>query len=456
MKKLFGLIILSLSILFVGTQTARACTCEGRPQGVKGIQTCSAYWYSEAIFIGLAEKITIESGRMRVSFSVEKPIRGVKDKTIEIFTSASTASCGYPFKEGERYFVYSRRGQDGKLREGLCGSTTLLKDAEDDLEYVKEIESGKLGSRIFGTVYEDKQRSYNDKHTFEKLAGIEVTITSNTGEKNKFKTKTDENGFYIFKEIPPDGYRVTAKFPEGLREIVTREDLINHYAGINKDGIRCDSENFVTTRQGSIRGKVTGSDGQISPQQRLSLFPLDGNGNVIPYRAPEEKWADKVNNEFFFNVVPAGKYLLSINPNNCPYPTNGFPTMYFPGVADKSNSKIVIVNNGENLRLEDFRILPMLKERWFSGVVLYADKTPAANANVRLLDGNMSKCNNSHLETKTDEFGRFRVKGFETYAYQVDASTDKKQGQKQLYSKPFVIPQTGESGIIELVLNLFL
>jgi hypothetical protein len=130
--------------------------------------------------------------------------------------------------------------------------------------------------------------------------------------------------------------------------------------------------------------------------------------------------------------------------------------MYFPGVADKSNSKIVIVNNGENLRLEDFRILPMLKERWFSGVVLYADKTPAANANVRLLDGNMSKCNNFHLEAKTDEFGRFRVKGFETYAYQVDASTDKKQGQKQLYSKPFVIPQTGESGIIELVLNLFL
>ncbi len=128
----------------------------------------------------------------------------------------------------------------------------------------------------------------------------------------------------------------------------------------------------------------------------------------------------------------------------------------FSGVANQSASKIITVSDGENLRLEDFHVLPMLKERWFSGVVLYADKTPAANANVRLLDGNMSKCNNSYLETKTDEFGRFRVKGFETYAYQVDASTDKKQGQKQLYSKPFVIPQTGESGIIELVLNLFL
>ncbi len=445
-----------MSILLVGTQTAGACTCSGRPQGVKGIQTCSAYWYSEAVFIGLAEKITIEDGRMKVNFSIEKPISGVADKTIEIFTSTSTASCGYPFKEGERYFAYSRRGQDGRLREGLCGPTTLLKNAEDDLEYVKELESGKSGSRIFGTVSEDKQRSYNDKRAFEKLAGIEVTIKSSTGKKYKSKTKTDENGFYIFKEIPPDGYRVTAEFPEGLREIVTREDLIYHYAGVNKDGVRCDSENFVATRQGSIRGKVTGSDGQISPQQKLSLFPLDENGNVMPYREGEEKWADKVNNEFFFNVVPAGKYLLSINPNNCPYPTDGFPTMYFPGVASKSNSKIITVNDGENLRLEDFRILPMLKERWFSGVVLSADKTPVADATVSLIDADRSQCGNFHSEMTTDESGRFRLKGYESYRYQIRAYTGTKNQGRQIprfYSKSFAIPLNGGNETIELIVD---
>jgi len=212
MKKYSSLILLSLLVLLVGTKTSVACTCSGRPQDVKGVQTCGYYWYSEAVFIGLAEKVTIESGQMKVSFSVEKSIRGVNEKTVEVFTSASEGSCGYPFKEGERYFVYSRRREDGKLREGLCGPTVLLKDAEDDLNYVKELESGKLGSRIFGTVYEDKQKSYNDKRSFERLAGIEVTIRSNTGKKNKFRTKTDENGFYIFKEIPPDGYQVTANF----------------------------------------------------------------------------------------------------------------------------------------------------------------------------------------------------------------------------------------------------
>ena len=455
MKKLFGLTILSLSILFIGTQTAGACTCSGRPQGVKGVPTCGYYWRSEAVFIGLAEKITIESGRMKVSFSVEKSIRGVNEKTVEVFTSANGGTCGYPFKEGERYFVYSRRREDGKLTEDLCGPTVLLKDAEDDLEYVKEIESGKFGSRISGTVYEDKQRSYDDKRTFENLAGIEITIKN---KKNKFKTKTDEKGFYIFKEIPPGVYRVIAEFPQGLREIVTREDLIDHFAVIYKDSIRCDGESFVATRQGSIRGKVVGNDGQNPPQQRLSLFPLDENDNVMPYRPPEEKWANRENGEFFFNVVPAGKYLLSINPNNCPYPTDGFPTMLFPGVADKSDAKIITINEGEQLRLADFRILPLLKERWFSGVALYADKTPAANVTVSLIDGDMSKCNNFHSEIKTDELGRFRVKGYETYQYQIRAFTEanRQQNRKRLFSKPVQIPQLGKVEDIELILDISL
>jgi hypothetical protein len=461
MKKLFGSIALSLAILFIGIQTAEACKCAGRPQGVKGFQTCSSYWYSEAVFIGLAEKVSIENYTMTVKFSVEKPLRGVTEKTIEISTSSNSASCGYPFKESERYFVYARRGSGGKLSVALCSPTVLLKDAEDDLEYVQELESGKSGSRIFGTVSEDKQKSYMDKRTFEGVAGIEITIKSSSGKKNKFKTITDEKGFYIFKEIPFDSYKVTAKFPSGLREIVTREDLINHFAGVNKDGIRCDSENFVATRQGSIRGKVVNFDGKgienswnpDSPQPYVSLLPLDENNKVLSNRTFLEKWAYRDKFEFFFNIVPAGNYLLAINPNNCPYPNNGMPTMFFPGVANQSEAKIITVKEGENLILEDFRALPNLKERWFSGEVVYADKTPASNVTVRLSDGNMNKCGNLQSEVKTDEAGRFKIKGFESYEYKINAFTDRKNNQKQFYTKPFDVPKEGNSDNIKLVLD---
>lgn len=473
MKKLFGLIALSLAILFIGTQTAEACTCSGRPQGVKGFQTCSSYWYSEAVFIGSAQKVSIENNRMIVEFSVEKPLRGASEKTVEIFTSPSSASCGYPFKEGERYFVYARRGSDGKLTVALCSPTVLLKDAEDDLEYVQELELGKSGTRIFGTVSEDKQKNYNDKRSFEPLAGIEITIKGRTparfsggksiaqGKEHTFKTTTDDKGFYIFREIPEGVYKVVAKFSNGLREIVTREDLIEHYAAVRSDGIRCDSENFVATRQGSIRGKVTNFDGKgienswnpESPQPYVSLLPLDENNKVLSNRAFLDRWAYRDKFEFFFNIVPAGNYLLAINSNNCPYPNNGMPTMFFPGVANQSEAKIITVKEGENLILEDFRALPNLKERWFSGAVLYADKTLASNVTVRLSDGNMNKCGNLQADVKTDESGRFKIKGFESYEYKINAFTERKNGQKQFYTKPFEAPKEGASDNIRLVLE---
>ena len=453
-QRKISLIVLSLVFLFIGTYKADACTCSGRVQNSKGYQPCWTYWISDAVFIGLAEKISIENGRMKVSFSVEKSVRGVNEKTIEIFTSANTGTCGYPFKQGERYFVYSRRGQDGKLREGLCGPTVLLKNAEEDLEYVKEIESGKRGSRLYGSVHRIEKESYTARGSFVPLAGIEVTIK---GKKNKFKTQTDADGRYVFKEIPADIYRVTAKLPEGLREIVTREDLINHYAVIyDKNAPPCDSESFIATSQGSIRGKIINTDGTNPPQQFVSLVPIDENGKTAQFVSFQEVWANRQNGEYFFNAVPAGKYLLVINPKNCPHPTNGYGTMFFPGVANVTDSKIIPVTNYQQITVEDFRLLPPLKERWISGVVLSADKTPVAAALVSLIDADRGQCGNFHSEMTTDESGRFRLKGYESYRYQIRAYTGVKNQGRQIprfYSKLFVIPLNGGNENIELIVD---
>lgn len=453
MKHFSILIFLFILFLSVGIKEVAACSCKGRPQGVKGVQTCGYYWGIENIFIGLAEKVEIDNkiGSMKVTFSVEKSIRGTNEKTVEIFTSSDTGTCGYPFKQGERYFVYGRKNTDGKFHESLCGPTTLLKDAEDDLEYVKDIEAGKPGTRIFGSVYDDKQTTLKDKRTFEPLPEIEITIKS---KQNEYKTLTDEKGNYLFRDVPKDQYQVFAKLPKGYRELFVRADLTEHFAG------GCSGSNFRVTRQGSIRGKfATFPSKEIQnpwnsePQPKVALIPLDENNKPIANSYFEEKWAYRDKFEYFFDIVPAGNYLLAINPRNCPYPNNGVPTMFYPGVANQSEAKAITVKEGEQLILKDFRSLPMLKERWFSGVVLNVDKTPAPNAVVRLLDGNMNTCNNFHLEVKTDEFGRFRLRGFENYEYNIYANTERKQGQKQIYANPFVISKDGVTDNIQLILD---
>lgn len=444
MKKPFILMLLAGCLWLAGNYQVAACSCAGRPQGVKGVQTCGYYWGSEDVFVGLAEKVEIDNkrGSMKVTFSVEQSIRGTDAKTVEVFTNSSGASCGYPFKQGERYLVYGRKGSDGKYRESLCGPTTLLKNAEDDLEYAKDIEEGKPGTRIWGSVYEDKQPSLKDKRTFEPLPNIEITIESKA---NKFKILTDEKGNYLFKDIPKDSYQVFAKLPKGYRELFVRADLTEHFAG------SCDGESFRVTKQGSIRGRVANFPSKeiqnpwnrdSVQQPKVALIPLDENNKPISNYYFEEKWAYRDKFEYFFDIVPAGNYLLAINPNNCPFPNNGVPTMFFPGVANVSEAKIITVKEGENLVLNNFKSLPLLKERWISGVVLNADKTPAVNAVVRMTDAyyGSGKCSNFNTETKTDEFGKFRLKGFETYEYKVEAYGEKKDNQKQIYATRQIIP----------------
>lgn len=456
MKKTFSIVALSFMFLLVGINVAEACDCKGRPQGVKGVQTCGYYWGSENVFVGLAKKVEIDKkiGSMKVTFSIEKSIRGKNEKTVEVFTSADEASCGYPFKQGERYFVYGRKGQDGKYHESLCGPTTLLKDADDDIEYAKAIEEGKLGIRIWGTVYEDKQPTLKDKRTSEMLSGIEITIIS--GQK-KYKTVTDEKGNYLFKDVPKANYQVFAKLPKGYRELFVRSDLTEHFVS------GCGGAYFRVTRQGSIRGRVKNfpSNEINNPwnpkpnQPKVTLIPLDENNQPIPNIYYEEKWAYLDKFEYFFDNVPAGNYLLAINPNNCPYPNNGVPPTFFPGVAKQSEAKIITVKESEQLVLDDFKSLPLLKERIISGIVLNADKTPAVNAIVRINDAyfGVSKCSNGNFEIKTDEFGKFSFKGFETYKYQIGAYGKEEKNQKQTYAKGQIIQNNGDVNDLEFILD---
>jgi Cna protein B-type domain. len=454
MKGTLTLAALTFLFLFIGTTSVEACYCSGRIQGMKGVQTCGYYQKSENIFVGLADEVEVDraKGLMKVTFAVERSIRGTNQATAEVFTSASEASCGYPFKQGERYFVYGRKGSDGNFHESLCGPTTLLKDAEDDLEYVKYIDAGKLGTRIYGNVYDDIQPTLKDKRTLGPLPNIEITIKS---KERRYKMITDQNGKYLFKDVPKDSYQVFAKLPAGYRELFTRADLTEHFAG------SCSRNDFIVTQQGSILGRVVDFPSReiqnpwnrdLVQQPRVSLIPLDENNRPISNRPFEEKWAYHDKFEYFFDTVPAGNYLLAINPQNCPYPNNGVPPMFFPGVADRSEAKIISVKEKENLILTDFRSLPLLKERLLSGVVLNADKTPAANAVVRLLDGDRNNCGSLSSEVRTDEFGRFRLKGFETYEYKIEAYSGEKSGQKRFYSPPFLVPQNGENDNITLIL----
>src|SRR5688572_14923283 len=112
-RLVLGVMALLLMILATGTD-ALACSCG--PSG----PSCQNTFQSDAVFSGTVRTITIipEEGPplrpnefrfprgFRVEFDVIAAFRGVETPTVTVLTSGNGASCGYTFKQGERYLVY--------------------------------------------------------------------------------------------------------------------------------------------------------------------------------------------------------------------------------------------------------------------------------------------------------------------------------------------------------------
>lgn len=240
MKKLyFAFLSIFLLFLVFSVDGVNACSCKS---GLKGSATCTYYWRAASVFIGKVEQITIDEkqSQKKVTFSVEKLYRGnFKDK-IEIYTAASGGACGYPFKLGERYFVYGHMAAEGKLMERLCGPTVLLKNASDDLNYSKEVTSRKFEASLFGKVY--KINTVDKKRPAEFMSHVEIIFRSESGV--KYKTKTDKQGFYKFSRLPDGIYYGSIKPPNGYVE----ETKSNHLVVIKGDYVEsqtCYGKNFA-------------------------------------------------------------------------------------------------------------------------------------------------------------------------------------------------------------------
>lgn len=483
LKRLF--LLAFLIIIFAGdalkVQAQRVC--------LPTVYQDLPYWSASFVFTGTVEKFTADEQAAlavqqltvsdtyipvhnTVKFAVEKNYRGANQKTIE-FTSS------FNFAEGARYFVYAVTNKDGKIYQldnGECGKPPiLLKDAKEDIDYAEEIAAGKIGTQISGTVI---QLIFGGLQQNFPLAGIEITIKSKA---STFTTKTDAAGKYVFKNIPPDEYEITAKVPPGMHE---KEFAANWMLGnIKKHKIfvgegfennifvavgssekpkpyfyHSASYNFLFSAQSSIAGKLVDSSGKVAPQQYVWLIPvINGRASLDDYI--QHKWTNPADGTFLFENVPEGKYTVVVNRYNCH--SNNHPEYgrnFFSGVSEENGADIITVGKNENIKIKDFRLAPALKERWLSGVVLSATKTPLANATVMLITStsrnNPNECFFNNIETKTDELGRFKLNFYESYAYKIRAYVQpSEQSSSRIFSKILELPVKGNAENIELVVD---
>jgi hypothetical protein len=156
---------------------------------------------------------------------------------------------------------------------------------------------------------------------------------------------------------------------------------------------------------------------------------------------------------YYFRDVAPGRYLLAVNARNKPGTSDPvYPLMYYPGVMSRDQATVIQVSNSREMNLNDFMLTRPLAERWFSGTVLLADKTPAAGAKVILIDPNDRMMGTNVTEVVADAEGKFRVKGYESFPYWIDAYFE--SGGVPMFAPPVQLSTSGSVAGIELVISL--
>jgi carboxypeptidase family protein len=388
---------------------AFACSCAG----IRA--PCQAYGEAAAVFVGTVINSRVIAAnqssdlfhRRVVRFVVDTPFRGVNAGEVEVTTGLGGGDCGFGFVETQQYLVYAYE-YEGKLSTGICTRTRSISQAQEDLGYLRGLTRSKPGVVISGQVVRYRRNPQGKLDTLP-MTGIAVTIEGQTRE----KTETDAKGQYRVEGLPPGEYVVKVSLPEGL-SIREPEQKVN----VADRG--CAVVGFWLEPDGRLSGRVLNPQGLPVNKAEIFIYEADKER----YQGFSDAAYSDQDGKYLFQRVPQGRYLLMIRFDGMTSQQRPFPLTYYPGVSERSQAAIITI--GEGLRVEkyDLTVPPLPLEYDVEGIALWANGTPAANARVEYMGGDLVS-----YSVKVDEQGRFRFKAYEGLKLGISASLEPEKGK---------------------------
>lgn len=203
--RFIGALLLALAGLLPGRSDACSCISGGPP--------CQEYFRFDAVFTGVVQSVgelddTQDAPflRRRVALTIDRAYRGVNGRTAGVLTGAGGGDCGYAFKRGERYLVYTRRSAEGSLTVSICSHTRPIAEAAEDLRYIETMPASAPGARVSGTVrHWEQDHATGQARSYPPVAFAQVHLRGTAGAKS---VQTDEAGRYEISGIRPGKYEV--------------------------------------------------------------------------------------------------------------------------------------------------------------------------------------------------------------------------------------------------------
>jgi len=366
---------------------------------------CHEYSNASAVFAGLVTSISNNKGEYLVRFTVVRAYKGIDGEEVEVGTAGSSAACGYGFADGERYLVYAYRRSEGeRLSTNLCTRTCALAWANDDLEYLDNLDKAAPGSTIHGIAKLYAMELGTMTGVVRPMAGMTVAIE---GEDRRFEIVTDSEGQYSVGALRAGSYEIRAALPAHLR------DTAEHKVNLVDRG--CAEVELIIRPDGRVSGKIVDSEGLPAARKKVELISADPPKEHV-HRFGLWAHADQ-EGHYEFELVPPGRYLLGINIDWAPSRGNPYPPTYYPGVADSPEAQVVVMGEGTRMERFDIMLPPKLAERRIRGHVVRRDGSSVEGAKVvcEISPAYGKSAESGYGDTYID--GRFDVCGLDGLTY---------------------------------------
>jgi hypothetical protein len=382
---------------------------------------CEMYGKSKAVFVGKVLQVTEikkenTSSDFKIDFQVQEKFFGVEkqSRVSVLLFGAKPEYCG--FEKDKSFLVYAYKGSSGfSIDAGT--RTKPLNEAEEDLEFLRNLPRNKSGVNIYGTITKAVKSSL-EENSKSPVSALKLKFESLTGKPQIFYAVTNEDGNYEINGIPGGKYKISPSEP--LAGYFFKPEVGFGEVEINDKG--CVAYNFTLTTNNKFVGKIIDFEG--NPVNHITVEILSANAPRPNSFIGEEYSNTNPDGTFYaYNITP-GLYTVSINYSFLPNEESPYPTYFYPGVGKRSQAAVIEIKPGTDITNFEFRLPPRLEKKIIKGKIVWANGTPAVGVTVHLFDSEYESCC-INTGVKTNERGEFSQIGYQGRIYRIWANGNK-------------------------------
>jgi hypothetical protein len=338
----------------------RACTCSDVPPGkCPGLQT------DDVVFLGTVTAVEeiayaapnvpegadqapvdmVAARLTRYHFRIDERFAPASasalSEEIDIYSGGEDGDCGYRFKAGQQYVVFTHQGTDNRLFATICGGTRTVSEAKALLPQLRAMRNGTRVASVFGVLRRSEPPFLAlPDDPDEPLPNISLRLRSHD---DRFETSSNDDGVYTFYDVHAGEYNFSARLP--VRMELTHRSQTGGLAQFRIPNGACYEFDVNALPTGHIRGSVLGPDGKPLPIASVELYRAGTYEDSRP-----GLWGFQgAQGVFDLDHVGAGEYILVFNRANRADPNSPYPRSFYPGVSDSGDAQTIKLKDGQQL-----------------------------------------------------------------------------------------------------------